>query len=94
MCSGLLILFFETAVNRRLLHIASDKISELKKEYEDKITNVFTTKNHSISVNVKSPFIILPVYRNWEEKSPIWFVRTGDLKINSKEVIFYIESNS
>ena len=85
-CLGLIILFFESAVNKKLLHIASDKISELRREYEDKLTNVFTTKNHSVNINVKSPFIILPLFRTIEVKSPVWFIRVGDLNIKSAEV--------
>jgi hypothetical protein len=61
-----------------------NRLSEIRENTQGSIGVALEGKKSRILVSIESPVLIIPVSKNKDPLSPIWYIKLGDLIISSK----------
>jgi hypothetical protein len=87
MLIGRLISFFEeNALNNELKAKAMDAVADIRDSTGQSLHSVVKDRSNKINIYIKSPQIIVPLRRNNDPTSPIWYFHLGDLHIYNTNV--------
>ena len=80
-------------VEERMKEVAYQALSDIKDTTQEKVKDAFSGKRNKISMDIESPILIIPVLRNSDINSPIWFFQSGNVQISTKEDLRQMEGS-